>query len=153
MNNLIIRKAVENDLASIIDFNKKMASETENIELDHDTISSGVKRLFKNPQYGFYIVAEIEKKICACLMITTEWSDWRDGLFCWVQSVYVLPEYRRRGIYSRMYDFVKNLSYDNPDVRGFRLYVEKDNIKAQQTYEKNKMVLTHYKMYEEITKK
>jgi ribosomal protein S18 acetylase RimI-like enzyme len=83
-------------------------------------------------------------------MVTTEWSDWRNGIFWWIQSVYVRPEHRRRGIYTKMYDYVKNLAADMPDVLGFRLYVEKDNIEAQKTYHALGMNETYYKLYEEI---
>jgi ribosomal protein S18 acetylase RimI-like enzyme len=83
-------------------------------------------------------------------MITYEWSDWRDGLFWWVQSVYVKPEHRRRGVYTVLYEFVKALAAADPSVRGFRLYVERENAAAQRTYERLGMSESHYKMYEEL---
>lgn len=82
-------------------------------------------------------------------MITKEWSDWRNGLFWWIQSVYVKPEYRRQGIYRRMYRFVKDLAENHPEVCGCRLYVEKENTVAQSTYSALGMTETHYKLFEE----
>lgn len=151
--NILIRLAKEDDLPKIIEFNKLMALETENKILNNSLISSGVNNLFHKPEYGFYIVAESEEKVVACLMITKEWSDWRDGLFWWVQSVYVIPAYRRKGIYTKMYNYVKDLAEKNPSVCGFRLYVDESNIRAQKTYNKNGMEKTNYLLFEEITRK
>ncbi len=150
MENIIIRKATESDASSIIEFNKAMALETEQKILEHKIISEGVKSMFKNPQFGFYIVAEYESEVIACLLITYEWSDWRNGLIWWLQSVYVKPEHRRKGLYSKMYQFVKEIATANPMICGFRLYVEKDNLTAQKTYEQNGMSVTNYLLYEEI---
>ena len=127
-----------------------MAWETENKELMPEVILAGVTSLFENPSRGFYIVAEIDAKVVACLMITTEWSDWRNGLFWWVQSVFVLPDYRRRGIYRTMYQFIKDLANREPNVCGFRLYVEKDNLRAQSTYAALGMSQSPYSLFEEL---
>lgn len=148
--NIIIRKAVIEDAETIIRFNRNMAKETEHKDLDYNIISNGVKNLFAHPEYGFYIVAEIDNKIAGCLMITYEWSDWRDGLFWWIQSVYVPVEHRRKGVYKSMYEWIKKFAGKTPGVCGYRLYVEQDNVMAQKTYEKLGMELTVYKMYEEI---
>ncbi len=95
-------------------------------------------------------MAEVEGVIAAALMVTSEWSDWRNGFFWWVQSVYVKKEYRRQGLYSEMYRFVKSEAGRRPDVCGFRLYVEKDNLSAQKTYAALGMERTHYRLYEEM---
>lgn len=153
MDNLIIRHANENDIETLVNFNEAMAIETENKILDIPTLSNGVSRLLQNPENGFYILAEIDGEVCASLMITTEWSDWRDGIFWWVQSVFVLPAHRRRRLYSKMYTHVKELANANMDVCGFRLYVDKENAPAQSTYEKCGMQQTNYLLYEEITRK
>lgn len=147
---ITVRKASIKDAASIGQFNINMAWETEAKELDKETIIAGVKSLLQKPEYGFYMVAEMDGEIVACLMITHEWSDWRNGLFWWIQSVYVVSEYRRCGIYRAMYETVLELAKNHPDVCGCRLYVERENVIAQKTYEALGMDETHYKMYEEI---
>lgn len=126
-----------------------MALETENKELDGDILSKGVNRLIADPSKGFYLVAEQNNQVVGSLMVTTEWSDWRNGVFWWVQSVYISPDFRRQGIYSKLYEQVKDLAEKQGDVCGFRLYVEKDNSIAQQTYESLGMHSSHYLMYEE----
>lgn len=146
---IIIRQAVPDDIEIIARFNLAMAQETEQKILVPTLIQQGVAYLFKHPQYGFYIVAESGKKIVGCLMITYEWSDWRNALFWWIQSVYTLPAYRRQGIYRGMYQYVKNAAC-NQNVCGFRLYVEKNNRIARQTYENLGMKETFYTFYEEI---
>ena len=153
MEEISIRHAEEKDLNHIIEFNIAMALETENKVLNPEIISKGVNNLFKNSQFGFYIVAEIKGEVCACMMTTTEWSDWRDGLFLWIQSVYVKPEFRRRGIYTKMYEFMKKNAFTESNICGCRLYVEKDNLTAQKTYRNNGMEQTDYLVYEEIIKK
>lgn len=151
MDSINIRLAQFNDAAVIADFNRAMAQETEDKELNAAVILAGVQALLQNPAYGFYIVTEIETEVIACLMITTEWSDWRNGLFWWIQSVYVKPDYRRRGIYRRMYSFIKELANQEPNVCGFRLYVEQDNTRAQQTYTTLGMTQSPYRIFEELT--
>ncbi len=151
-DNIIIRIANENDIAAIVEFNQRMAMETEDVELKTETIRPGVEGLFQNKQYGFYVMAEDANTNTAagCLLITYEWSDWRNGLIWWIQSVYVTFDYRRRGIYRRLYDFVKEKADEEGNVRGFRLYVEKENTIAQKTYSKLGMNESHYLMFEEL---
>lgn len=127
-----------------------MAQETENKDLIPEVILAGVRSLFEHPSRGFYIVAETDGNVVACLMITTEWSDWRNGVFWWVQSVYVQTTYRRRGIYRSMYGFVKELAEKEPGVCGFRLYVEQDNSRAQNTYRALGMTQSPYCLFEEL---
>lgn len=145
-----IRKAVETDADTIIRFNTSMAMETENKVLDPDKIGPGVHGLLEKPQYGFYMMAEHNGSVIGSLMITYEWSDWRNGLFWWIQSVYVVPEFRRKGVYRSMYEAIKEMASSEPDVCGFRLYVEKENTIALRTYHDLGMNETHYRMYEEI---
>lgn len=145
-----IRSAEKEDLSPIVKFNILMARETENKELIPKVISLGVRNLLENSQLGFYIVAESKDEIIASLMITTEWSDWRNGSFWWVQSVYVKPEWRKRSVYRRLYDHVKYLADKDENVCGFRLYVEKANTIAQKTYKKVGMHDTNYMMFEEL---
>ena len=150
-----IRKATVTDAESLIQFNTSMALETENKKLDRDKIEPGVMGLFENPQYGFYMVAEHKGTVVGSLMVTTEWSDWRNGVFWWIQSVYVIPEYRRKGVYRAMYKKINEMSKSDHSqkVCGFRLYVEKENVIAQKTYKDLGMSETHYKMFEDISKK
>lgn len=147
---ITIRKATEADANSIIEFNIEMALETENKVLKRNEIEPGVKNLFANPEFGFYLVAEDHGKALASLMVTYEWSDWRNGLFWWIQSVYVLPGYRRQGIYRRMYEAIMRMGDSESGVCGYRLYVEKENTIAQKTYRSLGMEETHYKMFEEV---
>ncbi|MEL6130005.1 MAG: GNAT family N-acetyltransferase [Cyanobacteria bacterium J06636_28] len=150
MNPITIRLAKPNDAETIAAFNRAMAQETENKDLIPEVILAGVRSLFEHPSRGFYIVAETDGNVVACLMITTEWSDWRNGVFWWVQSVYVQTAYRRRGIYRSMYSFVKELAEKEPGVCGFRLYVEQDNSRAQNTYRALGMTQSPYCLFEEL---
>jgi GNAT superfamily N-acetyltransferase len=147
---MIIRRALSQDIAELAEFNIKMAHETEGIELIPEVITAGVKTMIDNPQMGFYLVVELDNGIQASLMITTEWSDWRNGIFWWIQSVYVRPQYRRQGLYRELYLRVKELAEQESAVCGFRLYVERDNTAAQTTYESLGMIETEYKMFEEL---
>jgi ribosomal protein S18 acetylase RimI-like enzyme len=145
-----IRRATIEDATAIAEFNIKSAMETEGIELIPGVIGAGVKTMINNPQMGFYLVVEDEDGIQASLMITTEWSDWRNGLFWWIQSVYVNQRYRRQGLYRKLYQQVKVLAEAETHVCGFRLYVEQDNHIAQRTYRSLNMEETSYKLFEEL---
>ncbi len=147
---MIIRKAVAGDAAALSEFNQQMAFETEAIELIPAVILAGVKTMIENPQMGFYLVAEHRAEILASLMVTTEWSDWRNGLFWWIQSVYVKPAYRRQGLYRCLYQHVKDMAEVETGVCGFRLYVEHDNNNAQKVYHSLGMEETAYKLFEEL---
>ena len=138
------------DAEYLTQFNIDMARETEGLELEYHVVSSGVTWLLNNPGYGYYLVAETEGSVAGSLMMTTEWSDWRDGFFLWIQSVYVSPSFRRRGIYRRLYEHVKALTAEQGNVCGFRLYVERDNIAAQKTYMSLGMREKNMKMFEEM---
>jgi ribosomal protein S18 acetylase RimI-like enzyme len=147
---IIIRIARAEDTDSLIAFNQAMALETENKTLDPGILSSGVSAVFTDEKKGFYVVAENAGEIIGGLMVTYEWSDWRNAWFWWIQSVYILPAGRGRKIYSRLYDFVKERAVAHGNVCGFRLYVETENRHAQLVYEKVGMESSHYLMYEEI---
>ncbi|MBN1407897.1 MAG: GNAT family N-acetyltransferase [Calditrichaceae bacterium] len=147
--NLKISKADLNDAAVIAEFNRNMAKETENFELHKDVILNGVKNLIQQPELGFYIVAKIENQICGCLMITKEWSDWRNGLIWWVQSVYIHPDYRRQGIFRKMYRFISENAKER-GIIGLRLYVEHTNSIAQKTYTDLGMKKCNYHIYEQF---
>jgi GNAT superfamily N-acetyltransferase len=142
-----IRKATSEDAEVIIDFQQKMAWETEKMTLETETIHKGVYSVFADPTLGQYWVAEEKGNVVASLLITYEWSDWRNSKVWWFQSVYVLPESRRKGIFRSMYHHIKNEA-DKEGVAGLRLYVETNNSKAQHTYEALGMQSLHYKMFE-----
>jgi ribosomal protein S18 acetylase RimI-like enzyme len=144
-----IRKAIRQDVGSVVKFNLAMAWETEEYKLDEKVLTSGVNAVLDDPNRGFYLVAEVDNKVVGSLMVTTEWSDWRNGVFWWVQSVYVEPEYRRRGVFKAMYEQVRQQAKNTTGVCGCRLYVERDNTSAQATYTKLGFVETKYRMFEE----
>jgi ribosomal protein S18 acetylase RimI-like enzyme len=147
---LVVRPAREGDIAALVEFNQALARETEDRELSAQTLRSGVRGLLAQPQYGFYLVAQQGDTAAGGLLVTFEWSDWRDGVYWWVQSVYVRPEYRGQGVYRALYAAVKTRAAAQPEVRGCRLYVEKDNLRAQAVYEKLGMKATGYQVYEEL---
>jgi GNAT superfamily N-acetyltransferase len=142
-----IRKAKSDDASAIIDFQQKMAWETEQMTLPSGIITAGVNGVFENAIRGQYWVAEENGTVVASLLITYEWSDWRNTNVWWFQSVYVLPDYRRRGIFRSMYSNIKNEAA-REGVAGLRLYVESNNSRAQKTYEALGMKSEHYTMYE-----
>jgi len=145
-----IRPASADDAKALVDFAAAMALETERKVLLRDVISQGVHHLLAHPGMGFYVMAESEGEVAGSLMVTTEWSDWRNGNFWWVQSVYVRPEFRRRGVYRRLYQYLQERAAEDPEVCGFRLYVERDNGRAQATYRAAGMAQTHYILFEEL---
>jgi len=145
----IVRIATQADAGTLAEFNIAMASETEGIELAPEVVEIGVRSLIEDTARGFYVVAQWDEQIVGSLMITTEWSDWRNAFFWWIQSVYVAPLYRRQGIYRRLYEFVKRRAAIEDRVCGFRLYVEDNNETAQRTYRSLGMYPTRYLIFEE----
>ena len=143
-----VRIAETKDIDAIARFNQRMAQETENKNLDEQKIKSGVARLVESDQDGFYLVVEENQVLLACLGITFEWSDWRNGQFWWIQSVYVDAGNRRRGLFSALYEHVSQMAKREADVCGIRLYVEKENVDAQRTYQSLGMTETHYRVME-----
>ncbi len=144
-----VRHAVARDRAAIVAFNQAMALESEERALHLPTLEAGVGRVLDRTGEGFYLVAEADGRTVGSLLVTFEWSDWRNGRFWWIQSVYVLPAFRRRGVYSRLHAWVRDAARAESDACGIRLYVEKDNRGAQATYEALGMSVTDYLLYEE----
>ena len=144
---ITIRKAHPDDATAIIAFQQAMAMETEGLELRRELITNGVTAVFRDENKGIYYVAEENGTVVASLMITFEWSDWRNANIWWFQSVYVIPEYRRRGVFRMMYDHVRKDGIEQ-GIAGLRLYVESENTRAQKTYEAMGMDGAHYKTYE-----
>jgi ribosomal protein S18 acetylase RimI-like enzyme len=138
------------DADTIADFNIALAQETEHIQLNPLTVTRGVRSLLENPHYGFYVVAERDGIILGCLMITYEWSDWRNGILWWIESVYVRPENRLQGILKKLFTFLREKAKQQGNVCGFRLYVEKNNQNARIGYERVGMKKTNYDMYEDL---
>jgi ribosomal protein S18 acetylase RimI-like enzyme len=147
---ITVRPATANDVDTLARFNEAMARETENKTLDPDTVRAGVENMFNDSTRGFYLVAEEEDALVGSLMVTTEWSDWRNGTFWWIQSVYVRPRARRTGVYTALHHAVRARAKAADDVCGLRLYVERDNEVAQETYEALGMTKAAYRMYEEM---
>jgi ribosomal protein S18 acetylase RimI-like enzyme len=146
-----IRSATPDDASIIADFNIRMAMETENLALDPSMIFPGVRAIFANPSRGEYFVAEIAGSVVGCLLITHEWSDWRNGDIWWIQSVYVHADFRRRGVFSALYRHIEKVAAAAGAV-GLRLYMEEENTNAQATYERMGMHLTHYRVLEQMFK-
>ena len=145
-----IRQTTAADAPVLVEFNCAMALETEGKQLLPEVIGAGVRALLANPAAGFYVVAESEGRVVGALLITKEWSDWRNGTFWWIQSVYVQPEFRRQGVYKSLYRHVQAMAANDPGVCGFRLYVERENTRAQATYLSLGMKETHYRVFEEL---
>ncbi len=143
-----VRLATINDVGSIVDFQLKMATETEGIELHEPTVLKGVTAVITDNTKGQYYVTEINNRIVASLLTTFEWSDWRNGTILWIQSVYVLNEYRRKGVYRNMYSHIKQLVLNNEKLNGIRLYADKSNLSAHKTYQKLGMSPDHYVTFE-----
>jgi GNAT superfamily N-acetyltransferase len=142
-----IRRANPKDVKAIISFQQAMAMETESLKLKEAILEAGVKVVFKDPSKGEYYVAESNGSVIASLLITYEWSDWRNSNVWWFQSVYVIPEFRRKGVFRLMYLFIKEEA-EKLDIAGLRLYVETNNSAAMRTYEAMGMTSEHYTMYE-----
>ncbi len=125
-----------------------MALETEDLQLDPETVRRGVQAVLDDPAKGEYWVADLEGRVAGSLMTTWEWSDWRCGTVLWIQSVYVVPEARGRGLYRALYEHLRARVESSPDLRGIRLYVDKRNTAAQGVYARLGMTREHYEMFE-----
>ncbi len=146
--NLVIRQAELADAKRIASFNVALARETENLELNPRVVGIGVRTLLKEPPHGFYVVADNGKKIIGMAMVTFEWSDWRNGQWWWLQSVYVDPAFRKQGVFTRIYDYIVELATHQRRVCGIRLYVEKENRLAQRTYRALGLARSGYSLME-----
>ena len=149
-NEVQVRIAEPEDIETIAELNIAMAWETEQKQLNPATIRRGIRTVMDDSDYGFYVVAQSNDAVVGCLMITYEWSDWRSSLFWWIQSLYVRPAFRHRGVFRQLHDFVKAQAQSQPKVCGIRLYVEQANYVAQSAYHRVGMQPTTYQMYEEM---
>ena len=144
-----IRSARPDDVSLMARWAEAMALETEQKQLDPKTVSRGVLTALQDPARGQYFMAQVAGEPVGTLMLTYEWSDWRCAWWWWVQSVYVAPEHRRKGVYRALYGHVLVLAKARDDVCGLRLYVERENVEAQRTYELLGMLDAGYRMYED----
>jgi ribosomal protein S18 acetylase RimI-like enzyme len=147
----VVRAARPEDTPRLRDWAVAMALETEHKALDPATVERGILAVFAQPRRGAYFMAERNGEAAGTLMLTYEWSDWRNGDWWWIQSVYVAPQHRRKGVYAALYAHVLAGAKADPAVCGLRLYVERDNTNAQRTYESLGMVDAGYRMYEAPT--
>lgn len=146
-----IRAATVQDVLQLRDWAVAMARETEHKTLDPGTVEKGIHAVLEQPRRGAYFVAERGGELAGTLMLTYEWSDWRNGDWWWIQSVYVAPAHRRQGAYAALHAHVLAAARAQPGVCGLRLYVERDNHGAQRTYESLGMADAGYRMYETPT--
>ncbi len=146
---LTIRPATPADIEMLVEFQVAMARETEDKGLNVEKLREGIAYLIEHPDEGFYLVAERNGESAGSLMVTFEWSDWRNGRFWWIQSVYVDAAHRRQGVYSALHAAIRRRAEDDPQGCGIRLYVEVENVNAQATYRQLGMTETHYRLYEE----
>lgn len=143
-----IRTAIAAEAPTIARFNARMARETEGIDLDGNRLLDGVRAVFERPERGWYLVAVESGEVLGQLMVTFEWSDWRNGVFWWIQSVYVEPEARGRGVYKALYAELLRRARADGGVCGVRLYVEKHNQRAQEVYARQGMRRAGYDLFE-----
>lgn len=144
----IVRHARQADSDVIVEFNTLLAQQTEARALDPQRVNAGVRALLSDAAKGTYYLAEHEGQVIGQLLITTEWSDWRNGWFWWIQSLFVREEFRGRGVFRALFDHVRQEAVLRPDICGIRLYVEADNDHARNTYEQLGMKMTSYRLYE-----
>ena len=145
--NIIIRDACESDLLSLVEYNLALAKETENLDLNKDTLRLGIQNSFA--LHGcYYFVAETEGNVVGQTMITSEWSDWRNGTIWWMQSVYVHPNYRKQGVFHKIFKHIETIAIKNPAIQFLRLYVMQNNQAGLKTYQNVGMNNSGYLVYE-----
>ena len=144
-----VRMANKGDLDVLVAFQQAMATETEDKGLDPARLQQGIEYLLEHPQEGYYLMAEVDGLAVGSLMVTFEWSDWRNGRFWWIQSVFVAQTHRRQGVYAALHAEINQRARQDPQACGIRLYVEKENTGAQETYLALGMAETHYRLFEE----
>ncbi len=145
---IVVRSGTPADLDFIVDCNARLARETEHKELDPAKLRPGVESLLAAPAKGRYLIAEFDRRPVGQIMFTTEWSDWRNGFFWWIQSVYVMPQERRSGVFTALFRHLERLAREDTSVCGLRLYVDHGNENAQRTYRRLGLDVTHYALME-----
>ena len=144
---IVVREAGQSDVSTLIEYNLSLANETESILLDKDILRLGIEKALELNDCR-YLVAELNNKIVGQTMVTSEWSDWRNGVIWWMQSVYVNPDYRKRGVFQSILKHIENLAEKIPEVKALRLYVMDDNQIAQRVYQNLGMNNSNYLVYE-----
>ena len=147
-DSILVRPAAPSDLEVLVQFNSAMAQESEGKNLDQVALHAGVTAVLEDELKGFYLLAERRGQPVGQLLVTSEWSDWRNAYFWWIQSVYVVPEHRRRGVYRALEQQVRDQARLRGNVCGIRLYVDRQNHGAQKVYSRLGMIPSHYDMYE-----
>lgn len=150
---ITIRIANREEASKILEFQLNLAGETENVILDKLVVSKGIKAVFDDPAKGTYYVALFNDEVIGCFLITFEWSEWRNGMVWWLQSLYVDAHHRRKGVFKKMYDHIIQTISGDPNILGLRLYVDKSNLRAQKVYGTLGMDGDHYAVYEMIKEK
>ena len=145
-----IRDATASDLPFIVAANAALASETEGQALDSALLQAGVQAALEDPRLGLYYLAERDGQVLGQLMTTFEWSDWRNGLFLWIQSVYVLPEHRGGGVFKALFEHLARVAREDPRVCGIRLYVDRGNERAKSVYRRLGMHRSNYGVMETV---
>jgi ribosomal protein S18 acetylase RimI-like enzyme len=147
---ITIQKALPIHIDILIDFQQRLAYESEEVTLDSSTLRKGMEAMFADPGKGIYYIASDGDEVVGCHMITYEWSDWKNGMVWWLQSVYVKESYRKKGIFKMMYDNVISMIKKDPNLIALRLYVDKSNERAMKVYSAMGMDGSHYTVYEWI---
>jgi len=143
-----VRKANREDISTIVSFQQNMALETESMILDPSIVTKGVTRVFDQPENGFYLVATEKNMVVGSMLLTPEWSDWRNATWLWIQSVYVGTEHRKKGVFKSLYNYIQDVVIKTENYAGLKLYVDQDNTRAQEVYKKMGMDLSHYQLFE-----
>lgn len=143
-----IQKAAPTHVDVLIDFQQRLAFESEEVQLSGETLRAGMNAMFTDPSKGSYYIAMEDDVIVGCHSVTFEWSDWRNGMVWWLQSVYVKESHRKKGIFKMMYDNIITIIKGQPELIGLRLYVDKSNTRAMKVYESMGMDGSHYTVYE-----
>ena len=147
---ILIQKANHEHLHVLVEMQQRLASETEHVYLPTETVTKGMTALFDDPTKGEYYVATDGKEAVGCFLITYEWSDWRNGMVWWLQSVYVHESARKSGVFKKMFEYVMTAIEQNPGIIGLRLYVDKTNERAMKVYEAMGRDGSHYTVYEKM---
>jgi GNAT superfamily N-acetyltransferase len=145
---VLVRDATIDDVRTIVEFNRQLALESEGKELDPAVLTLGVEQALNQPEMCRYFVAELGTQVVGQTMITYEWSDWRNGVFWWIQSVYVQPRCRGGGVFRALHDYISTLARAAPNVSGLRLYVDQHNHAAMATYRRLGLAPSGHHLYE-----
>lgn len=143
-----IRKAATGDVTTVVEFHAQLAQESESVALDKDLARRGVEDVLADPSKGVYWLAEVNGAVVGQVLLTTEWNDWRDGFFWWIQGAFVKKEWRGRGVFHALFDFVQEQAAEHRDVCGVRLCIEVQNIRAKRVCESLGLEATHHEVYE-----